>query len=287
MGVDTLTRSATRGREYVNLAVIGLLVVIIGIVGHQLTSPPTRPSLVWSDEFSGATGAAPDPAKWTPQVGGNGWGNQELECYTNSRDNSALDGNGHLLITVRRTPQHVCSDGKINDYTSARLMSTSKYTATYGKIEMRAKLPVQPGVWPAFWGLGANEPTVGWPNCGEIDVVEVAGVHPTQVHSSLHGPTSSGSPYSVTKVVTLTRPVNEAYHVYAAAWTPSSFTFSVDGHPTFTATRAAVEHQGTWAFAKPFQLIMNVAVGGAFGGPPTYATTWPRQMSVDYVRVFR
>jgi beta-glucanase (GH16 family) len=286
MGVQTLDRPTTHWRPWAHAGAIVILAVGIGIVGHTF-SPSGISRLAWSDEFSGKAHTAPDPAKWRPQVGGDGWGNQELECYTDGRDNSALDGRGHLVITVQRAPQHVCADGKVNDYTSARLMSTSPYTALYGKIEIRAELPVQPGVWPALWALGASKPKVGWPDCGEIDIAEVAGVRPREVHSSLHGPAADGSAYSVTKVATLPRPVNEAFHVYAVTWTPSSFTFSVDGHDTLRASRATVDEHGTWVFSEPFQLVLNVAVGGQFGGPPTYDTKWPRRMSVDYVRVFR
>jgi Glycosyl hydrolases family 16 len=146
-------------------------------------------SLAWSDEFDGAVGSPVDPASWQPQVGGNGWGNQELQCYTDSSDNARLDGAGNLQIVVRR------SDPWLRDtrfggcaYTSARLVSKDRVSLTYGLVQARIRLPRGRGLWPAFWMLGQNLDQVGWPQCGEIDVMENFGKDPTVVHGTVHGP---------------------------------------------------------------------------------------------------
>src|SRR6478752_4444586 len=166
-------------------------VVLVVVRGHG-------PSYVWSDEFDGPQGAAPNPRIWRFATGGAGWGNSELECYTDRRANAALDGHGHLVITARRDPGHRCADGTTNDYTSARLLTQHRKTFEYGHIRVRAKLPTAPGTWPAIWALGIDHDTAGWPNSGEIDIVEKVGSMPTIAHGTLHGPDPTGGPYSVT-----------------------------------------------------------------------------------------
>jgi len=244
-------------------------------------------TMVWSDEFSGPAGSAPDSSSWTPVTGGDGFGNQELECYTSSRDNSALDGKGFLVISARKTPGHACSDGRVNDYTSARLTTKSLREFTHGTLTMRAKVPTGVGIWPAFWALGSNHDTAGWPFCGEIDVTEVLGRQNTLDHGSVHGPKSDGTPFSLTGTATAAQDLGQDFHVYAVSWTADRVSFSLDDHEFYAVTKADLERVGEWVFDQPFYLLLNVAVGGTWPGSPSDVTTWPQQMVVDYVRVYQ
>jgi len=160
--------------------------------GATLQPPPaTGFTLVWSDEFNGADGSSPDSSKWTYDTGGNGWGNNELECYTNLVQNAQLKG-GNLVITAIHQPAYACSGGTTRDYTSARLKTQGLFSQAYGRFEARIKIPAGQGMWPAFWMLGNNITSVGWPACGEIDIMENIGKEPGTVHGSLHGPSTVG-----------------------------------------------------------------------------------------------
>jgi beta-glucanase (GH16 family) len=260
------------------------VVVVAGGVGLRVRLDDDRPHLVWSDEFSGPSGAAPNRAHWTFDTGGAGWGNGELECYTDSRANSALDGRGHLVITARSDPDHACSGGTTNAYTSARLTTADLQTVRYGHIRVRAQLPTAPGTWPAIWALGADHATVGWPRSGEIDIDEGFGSEPGVAIGSVHGPGAHGVPYSFGGRTKISGPVS-GFHIYGLDWTPWSIDFSLDGKIYYGVTKAAVQRQGRWVFDKPFYLLLNLAIGGGLPGPPTSATSWPQQLVVDYVRV--
>lgn len=254
---------------------------------NAATTKATAPRLVWSDEFNGAAGALPDATKWNFETGGNGWGNGELECYTSAPGNVSQNGSGDLVITAIRQPGHICSDGAKTDYTSARLTTANKFTFSYGTMEVRAKVPTAPGLWPAFWSLGANEPTVGWPQTGEIDAMEVVGSAPSTVHGSIHGPLANNAPYDLTTSENYGTNLADAFHIYAATWTPTQISYSIDGHTYGTITKAQVIAKGgSWVFTKSNYLLLDLAVGGGFPGPPTTATTWPQQFDVDWVRVY-
>lgn len=256
------------------------------LVAACSASQPAERELVWSDEFDGAAGGAPNPQNWQPVSGGHGWGNDELQCYTDSRDNSIMDGKGYLVISARSTPGHECADGTRNDYTSARLITQGLREFQYGTFEMRAKVPTGVGAWPAFWALGKDHETAGWPASGEIDVTEVLGREPRVTHGSVHGPKPDGMPFTVTGKQDLPVDLGAAFHVYTATWTADSISFAVDGTTFTTVTKEDVEKQGTWVFDQPFYLLLNVAVGGRWPGPPSAGTPWPQQMVVDYVRVY-
>ncbi len=273
-------RSALTTRR---LIVAGTAVVLAAAVTVMVTSSSTGPS--WHDEFSGAAGSAPSQA-WGYQVGGNGWGINELECYTDSRDTSALDGHGHLVITALSTPHQACGDGNTRDYSSARLSTQSRVTTGYGRIRIRAMMPSAPGVWPALWALGDNHDSAGWPQSGEIDISEVVGKLPSTVHGTLHGPKFDKSPYSTGVTKDLGQDVGDAFHVYGIDWSPAAVTFSVDGTPYGTVSKAEIDRYGTWVFDHPFYLLMNVAVGGNWPGAPTAQTQFPQRMIVDYVRIY-
>jgi len=265
--------------------------LVAGVVATCLLAGcgPSEPSqrLVWSDEFDGSAGSAPDTHAWKAATGGDGWGNNELQCYTDSRGNSALDGHGHLVITALRDPGHTCDGGRRNDYTSARLTSQNLQSFMYGTLSVRAKMPTGAGIWPAFWALGRDHDTVGWPASGEIDVTEVVGSDGAVSHATLHGAKPDGSPYAITSQFHAAADLSADFHTYSVTWTPSGFTFAVDGSIFSTVTKATVQKSGTWAFDQPFYLLLNVAVGGNFPGPPSSSTTWPQQMVVDWVRVYQ
>jgi beta-glucanase (GH16 family) len=235
--------------------------------------------LTWSDEFTGAANSAPDSTNWHYTLGGGGFGNGELETYTNSTDNVALDGNGHLLITARQTGD--------SSYTSGRLDTAGHRQFQYGKIEARVKVPSTQGSWPAFWMLGTNIGTVQWPDCGEIDIMENVGREPTINHGSLHGPGySGGSPLTATYTLPNGAHIDWDYHTFAIQWQPDQVMFFVDDHWYETRTPASVPAGSAWVFNHPFYLILNLAVGGGFPGNPDSTSHFPITMSVDYIRAW-
>jgi len=239
--------------------------------------------LVWSDEFEGPAGSAVDATKWRFDLGNNnGWGNGELEDYTDRTQNAALDGNGNLVVTARKE----ALGGQM--YTSARLLTQGKATWTYGRFEARIQIPQGQGIWPAFWMLGDNIGTAGWPTCGEVDIMENIGREPTLIHGTMHGPGYSGGngiggPASL--------PGNAAYasafHVYTVEWEMNTIRWSVDGAQYFATTPASIPAGTTWVYDHPFFIIMNVAVGGGWPGNPDGTTVFPQTMVVDYVRVYQ
>lgn len=240
------------------------------------TAAPAR-TLVWSDEFDGPANQMADPTSWQFDVGED-WGNAQLEYTTDRPENASLDGNGHLVITARRESY------RGRQYTSARLTTAGKRAFKYGRIEARMKLPRGRGLWPAFWMLGEDFPTVGWPASGEIDIMEFRGQEPSTVIGSLHGPGySGGNARTSSRTLTATR-FDNSFHVFAVEWTADKIEHYVDGILYHTTTRADVS--GPWVFDKPFFIILNVAVGGNFVGAPDAITTFPQQMLVDWVRVY-
>lgn len=249
-----------------------------------------KPQLAWSDEFDGPAGTAPDSSKWGydlgigPQL--NGWGNNELQTYTNRAVNVSLDGEGHLVIKAIRE-NFTGADGFARAYTSARLITKGKFEPTYGRIEARIKVPFGQGLWPAFWMLGANHPAVVWPNCGEIDVMEIIGHQTEKVHSTLHGPGFSGGD-GLSDSFTLPdgKQFTDDFHTFEVEWNPRDISFYVDG--LHYHTRKSPEFTGNrqWVFDHPFYLLLNVAVGGNWPGNPDATTVFPQTMMVDYVRYY-
>jgi beta-glucanase (GH16 family) len=242
-------------------------------------------ALRWSDEFDGLAGSLPDQAKWNYDVGGNGWGNNELETYTRRSDNAFLDGDGHLVIKLIKET-FTGSDGIRREYTSARLLTKGKFTQRYGRFEARLKVPFGQGIWPAFWMLGANIDQTGWPNCGEIDIMENVGREPAINHGSLHGPGySGGSPLTGTYTLPASQKFADDFHTFAIEWEPAAVRFFVDDNLYQTKTTADTAGK-QWVFDHPFFVILNVAVGGNFPGNPDSTTTFPQTLTVDYVRVY-
>lgn len=233
--------------------------------------------LTWSDDFNGNAGQLPDAAKWTYDIGTGqgGWGNQELQSYTDSPDNVSLDGQGNLIITARRNG---------NSFTSARINTKGLFTQQYGRFEARLKTPYGPGIWPAFWMLGANIETVNWPQCGEIDIMELRGQEPHIIHGTLHGPGYSGG-NPITKGYALTDArFDTEFHLFAVEWSKDKIDFFVDDFLYQRIERG--DAPGEWVYDQPFFMILNVAVGGNYVGFPTDGTPFPQKMTIDYVRVY-
>lgn len=246
--------------------------------------------LIFQDEFDQAVNSPVDPNKWTAEIGGKGWGNQELQYYTDSIANAFHDGNGSLVIkAIRLDPPLTlsCWYGPCQ-YTSGRLITKGKFELKYGRFEARIKIPQGQGIWPAFWLLGNNIDKVGWPQSGEIDIMENIGREPSIVHGTIHGPGYSGAsgigaPYSL--------PNNQAfaadYHVYAVEWSSNEIRWYVDGKLYQTLKPQNLPAGTTWVFDHSFFLLLNLAVGGGWPGNPDQTTTFPQMMLVDYVRVYR
>jgi len=240
--------------------------------------------LSWSDEFNAPAGSPPDPAKWTFDIGGNGYGNHELETYT-SRPVNAEQKDGNLVITARREDL-TGPDGIARQYTSARILTKGRFAQAYGRFEARIQLPLGKGIWPAFWLLGDNIATLGWPKSGEIDMMENIGDAST-VYSTLHGPGYSGA-HAISAKFPLPagQAVNTAFHLYALEWAPNNIRFFFDDHLIAERTPTSLPAGTNWAYNHPFFIILNLAVGGDWPGSPDATTTFPQQMAVDYVRVY-
>ncbi len=242
--------------------------------------------LAWSDEFDAADGTAPDATKWTRELRtqdktGNNNSNKELQQYTADSANSQQKG-GSLVITALKQ-----TSASGTTYTSARLNTLGHYSAAYGRVEARVKMPGGKGVWPAFWMLGDNKPSVGWPKCGEIDIMETKGSQIDTNHGSLHGPVYNGG-NDLTATVTLPgKPqLSDDFHVYASEWSADTVKFFVDTTLYETRTPKDMPAGGTWVFNHPFFITINLAIGGVFDGDPTANTPFPAELLVDYVRVY-
>jgi beta-glucanase (GH16 family) len=240
-------------------------------------------SLAWSEEFDGDAGAPPDPRNWQLETGGGGWGNQELQYYTGGTENASLDGAGHLAIVVRQ-PDPVARKDRYGGYgyTSARLISKGRVALRYGLVEARIQIPDGRGIWPAFWMLGQDIDEAGWPQCGEVDIMEILGHEPAVLHATVHGPgySGAGGVHSSHRARTS---LAGGFHVYAVAWEPGRIRWYLDGEMYAWAARRDVRRK-PWVFDHDFFLVINVAVGGTFPGNPDRSLAFPRTMLVDYVR---
>lgn len=267
------------------LALVALAVVVLAAVAgsgcHSLAGVDEL-GLVWADEFDGPAGQSLDPMRWGFDIGNgvNGWGNNQLEYDTDRPVNVSHDGEGHLAITAIR------ENYLDYEYTSGRINTRYRFSRTRGRFEARIKLPVGQGIWPAFWLLGSDIGTVGWPDCGEIDIMEYLGQDPDIVYGSLHGPGYSGGS-AISGQYSLTEGgFNDDFHVFAIEWKEDSITWEVDGVPYQTKTQADLPAGAPWVFNHSLFIILNVAVGGYWPGPPDGTTVFPQTMLVDYVRVY-
>lgn len=242
--------------------------------------------LTWSDEFNGANGSSFNPAKWSAEEKGDGFGNNELESYT-ARTSNVEQRDGKLAITARKE-DFTGADGVHRDYTSARLQTKGKFAQKYGRVEARIKLPAGgQGVWPAFWMLGDDIDTAHWPQSGEIDIMEQIGREPGKVHGTLHGPGySGGNPLTAEFALPAGQQFRDGYHVFAVEWEPTAIRFYVDDVLYGTQTAADVPSGSKWVFDHPFYLLLNLAVGGNWPGKPDASTVLPTTMLVDWVRAY-
>jgi len=230
---------------------------------------------MWVQDFDGPPGAGPDPELWTHEIGGGGWGDQQRQVYTDAVANAALDGAGRLRITARREP-----DGTI---TSARLLTKGRFAIQHGRVEARIKVPGGRGTWPAFWMLGDDIDRVGWPACGEIDVMEHVGADPRTCHGTAHGPGYSGVGGGVSGSVDLGVDLSDDFHEYAVEWDESGIVWLVDDRAYHRVTPADVP--GGWVFDHPFFLLVNLAIGGDWPGNDTEDPDLPAVLLVDRICV--
>ena len=249
--------------------------LVIPDEGYITPSAYTGYDLAWNDEFEGNS---IDGSFWTHELGNNGWGNNELQNYTSESKNSYVT-DGNLLIEARKE-----SNGT---YTSARMVTKGKKEFTFGRIDIRAKVPTSQGIWPALWMLGKSIDNIGWPACGEIDIMELVGKEPNAFHTTAHwGNQGSSSSTSATKRTTLSSGIfSDKYHVFSLIWENNKITWLLDDSVVHTITPS-----NTVGFNYPFNseffFIFNVAVGGNWPGNPDASTVFPQRMAVDYIRVF-
>jgi beta-glucanase (GH16 family) len=256
--------------------------LLAGLIASLTATAQNRTgwTLIWADEFSQPNGSSPDTNKWANDLGAGGWGNAELEYYT-ARTNNARIENGHLVIEARQ------ENFSGSSYTSARLKTQGKWSWTYGRIEACMKLPFGQGIWPAFWMLGTNINPVGWPACGEIDIMENIGREPTIVHGTVHGPGySGGGGISGSNSLPNNVPFADDFHVYSIEWTTNQIKWFVDDRQYFSITPASLPTGASWVFSRPQFILLNLTVGGNWPGKPDASTVFPQKMLVDYVRVY-
>jgi beta-glucanase (GH16 family) len=271
-------------RRSKTLACLGLL-LMSSIAGHaqQPKAATSQWQLSWSDEFNGPNGSSPDPAKWSFDIGGSGYGNNELESYTN-RPANVQQKNGNLVITALKE-DYTGPDG-LRHYTSGRIRTQGHFSQAYGRFEASIQLPLGKGIWPAFWLLGDDVATAGWPRCGEIDILETIGA-PSTMYSTLHGPGYSGANgISAKYQLPAGEAVNTGFHIYAVEWAPNDIKFYLDDHLIVERSPTNLPPGTTWVYDHPFFIILNLATGGNWPGNPDETTAFPQQMLVNYMRVY-
>lgn len=233
--------------------------------------------IVWQDDFNGPAGQLPDSTKWRFDIGTD-WGNLQLEYDTDRPENVSLDGNGRLRIVARK------EEYEESHYTSGRINTRGLFAHEHGRFEARILLPIGQGIWPAFWMLGADFPGVPWPDCGEIDIMEYRGQQPDILVGSIHGPGHSGNS-AISGTYKSSSFLNEQYHVYAVEWDKESITWFIDDTQYHRVERDDLPDGARWVYNHPFFILLNVAVGGRWVGPPSGETVFPQTMLIDWVRV--
>jgi len=260
-------------------ALLAMTVLLARPAGADSAAAIPGMILTWSDEFDGPAGQSPDPAKWRFDIG-TVWGNEQLEYDTERPENVSLDGEGHLAITARR------EEYEGQPYTSGRINTHGLFAQEEGRFSARIRLPTGAGIWPAFWLLGDDFEEVGWPACGEIDIMEFRGQEPRVLHASVHGPGYAGGECSTARYEH-PHPLDDGFHVFTLTWSAQRMTWFVDGKAIRTVAPWDLPDGTEWAFARPHFVILDVAVGGGFVGPPDESTVFPQTMLVDWVRVYR
>lgn len=263
---------------------VGAMMLVTNCDPDETQTVANFKTLSWHDEFD--IDGAPDPSMWTFDIGtgDNGWGNGELQYYTDRSENVVVE-DGMLKITA------IQESFEGAGYTSARLLTQGLFSQQYGRFEARMKLPFGKGMWPAFWLLGDNIDEIGWPFCGEIDVIENGGSKPTIISSAVHGPGYNAGNAITKKYEFEQSRVDSEFHIYGIEWGPGYINYYVDDVLYNQITRDNLEEEGIerseWVFDNgPFFMILNLAVGGSFDGNPNADTVFPQTMYVDYVRVY-
>jgi beta-glucanase (GH16 family) len=246
--------------------------------------------LVWSEEFGGPAGAVPDPHTWTPELGAGGWGGGQLQWYTASPSNAAIDADGRLAIVARRELGYPRGRGDAGSapaesVTSARLTTKDRLTLHLGRVEARIKVPRGLGMWPAFWMLGSDIDGVGWPACGEIDIMECVGSQPTAVHGTLHGPGFAGLKDGLGHAHNAGVDLSEDFHVYGVEWVDDRITWLLDGAAYHSLTPQATPRH-CWPFTHDVFLLINLAVGGDWPGNSTDDPPLPATMLIEWIRAY-
>jgi beta-glucanase (GH16 family) len=245
------------------------------------TAKPTQQGLIWSDEFNGPKGAPPDPQKWTPSVGGEGWGNGQLD-YDTKNQNVYQDGQGNLVIEARQEEPEGshCWYGPCQ-YTSGQISTKGLFSFTYGRLEARIKLPSGQGIWPAFW-LIDNNCTKSWnPRCGEIDIMENIGNEPAKIYGTVHGPLYSTGSYTLQHGA-----FADNFHIFTLQWDANHLYFFVDGINYKIVDKATITNQADWIYDHPFYIILDIAIGGSWPGNPDSTNVWPQKMYISYVKLY-
>ena len=254
------------------------LIVIVLLLQISCGKSQSR-KLIWADEFN--RDGLPDTSKWGNDIGGGGWGNNELEYYTGNRLENARIQNGHLIIEARK------EDFQNSKYTSSRMVSKNKGDWKYGRIEVKAKLPKGRGIWPAIWMLPTKWVYGGWPASGEIDIMEFVGYMPDSVFGSVHTKLYNHSIGTQKTGGLELKDLVSAFHVYAIEWNEDQISFFADDKKYYEF-RNEKSGSGAWPFDQDFHIILNVAVGGNWGG--AYGvddSIFPQKMEIDYVRVYK
>ena len=247
------------------------LLILVATISFAQTN---KRKLVWEENFNDKI---LNETIWNFELGNGcpnlcGWGNNENQVYT--KENHKLE-NGNLIIEAKK-------EGVL--YTSTRITTKSKKEFLYGTIEARAKLPIGTGIWPAFWMLGANISEVGWPKCGEIDILEYVGKEPDFIFTSLHTQDSFGNTINTKK--TNIPNIEDGFHIYSIDWNKDKIEFFIDAVSVYTF-KPDIKNENTWPFNKPFYFIINVAIGGNFGGPTIDNEILPQQFEIDYIKVYQ
>jgi beta-glucanase (GH16 family) len=257
-----------------------LLILFISFLIIEKSQSQTNQAakLIWSDEFSNT--GLPDPSKWGYDVGDHGWGNKELQYYSNADLRNARVENGVLIIEAKSDPTHP------KGYSSARIVTRGKAKWTYGYFEIKAKLPEGVGTWPAIWMLAEENLHGGWPKNGEIDIMEHVGFDPGKVHGTVHTEAFNHSIGTQKGNFKMVENFQSEFHIYAIDWTEEKIDFLIDGEKYFSFENKGGDYK-EWPFNQPFHLILNIAVGGNWGGQKGVdATIWPQKMEIDYIRVY-
>lgn len=235
---------------------------------------------IWEDQFEGEFQSPPNPEFWEHDIGGDGWGNNQLEYNTDSIENVRLSGNGTLEIIAQR------EEFQGNQYTSGRIKTQHLLENGYGRYEARIRLPEGEGLWPAFWLLGADiDDGQIWPSCGEIDILEMRGDDPFKIHGTIHGPGYAGVD-SIGGTFESENSIADDFHIFRVDFDPGYISWYVDDQLYLTITEGNIPSNSAWVFDHDFFMILNLAVGGNYLSDPTPEANFPKKMEIDYVRIY-